>query len=213
MIMNEPSDFIDNGAAAVTLRRLENNLITLGMGTMVFGLWNVAKSISIVFLNQSIFIDMLHKEMIDQDPALMPPDIFLFALFLFGVFLTLSVSLGTRLWIGFSAISVGKNRKKRTFYLPLSVLMILGSAYELYLEGVDLITNLTDEEAIRVQIGDSPLLSIFIELCSIIMIIELLVTAFRIRRIRKAEQLPESSKISRKDLHGISEDLIDHSIL
>lgn len=116
-----------------------------------------------------------------------------------------------RLFIGFSAISVGKNKKKRTFYIPLSFAFVFLSAYEIYIEVADLITRMTGESEYVFMISDDPLLSIFIEITSLVMIIELLIGSFRIRKLRKEQNLSPSSEISIHGLHRISEELNDQS--
>ena len=181
----EESAFLDNREGSVTLRRSENNLIILGMGIMLFGFWNLAKTVGIVFLNKGKLIDAMQKEMAKTDLA--ASDELLFATFLIVVGLILVAGIAARLLIGFSSIAVGRYGRRKKLYLPVTVIYIFASLYEIYLEAYDMFIASGRADHLTLEVADSPLVSIIIEITSVIMMIELVVISMRIRKIKKDE--------------------------
>lgn len=175
--------FLDNSPDAVRLRKYEHNLILVAMGILIFGLWNLAKSLGIIFLNRSVFIDMIRESIADTDVAANEGLIFIILVLI--VALLLSVGLIARLFIGLSAISVGRYKRRKTLYLPVTILYILASVVEIYMDFDYYFLN--SSETIALEISDSPLVSMMIEVTSVIMMVELVVYSVRIRRLRAKE--------------------------
>ena len=209
--MNETFNPVNNSDSAIQLRRYENNLIIVGMGIMIFGIWNVAKSVSVLILNKSVYTEMIHAMLVELDPEMeFLADVVFFTVFAI-TFIILMISIAIRLFIGFSAISVGKNKKKRNLYIPVSFAFIFMGVYEIYVEVSYLITSLSDSSEYVLLISDNPLLSVFIEITSLVMVIELLIASFKIRKLRKEQNISASSEISIKGLRNISDELSDQS--
>ena len=178
--------YLDNSDNAVRLRRHENNLMIIGMGIMIFGMWDIAKTMGILFLNKRIFIDAISENMngVENVDGVFS-DGFVFTIFAGLVISILLVSIAARLIIGISAVSVARKKKKRFFYIPVAVLYIISSIITVYLIIKSVVDTLSGTDIIVLETRDSPIVSVVIEITNIIMMIEVVVSSIKIRKLRK----------------------------
>ena len=214
--MNLETNFLDNRTETIKLRKCENNLVIVGMGIMIFGLWNVAKFFSIMFFNKSYLIDEMQNEM-RADPATANMQVngnILFLILFFMFFALFSIMVIFRLFIGFSAISVGKNKRKRFLYIPLSIiytiLCFLDTIVEFYI-----CFFYSSADSFTLEVTESPIISIIIELTSAIMFIELIINSIRIRKLRKIhgignESITQITEESLADVDSVTNELGQH---
>ncbi len=214
--MNLETNFLDNRTETIKLRKCENNLVIVGMGIMIFGLWNVAKFFSIMFFNKSYLIDEMQNEMSNNpDTAnLQVNGDILFLILLFMFFAIFSIMILSRLYIGFSAISVGKNKRKRFLYIPLSIiytiLCFIDTIVEFYI-----CFFYSDTDSFTLEVTESPIISIIIELTSAIMFIELIINSIRVRKLRKIhgignESITQITEESLADVDSVTNELGQH---
>lgn len=146
-------------------RRLEINLMTLGTGFALFGLWTLIRSGLTLF----VFNDEINQ--IVTDDMRVPVYAVVFAaivlLFLFHAY------------IGISARSDGKGKKKTPLYLVLA-----GIGCLLYVGTIasDIFLMITSQESGLV----TEIATIIIDITTTICLIELMISGIRLRRIRKA---------------------------
>ena len=214
--MNFESNFLDNRTEAIKLRKHENNLVIAGMGVMIFGLWNVAKFFSILFLNKNLLIGEIQNEVAQttETANVQVSGNFVFGLLLLASAAMMSVNVFFRLFIGFSAISVGKNGRKRFLYIPLAIIYaiicLLDSVVEFY---SNFIFSYDGPDAL--QITESPTVSIIIEITSTILFIELIVHSIRIRKLRNThginkESLAQITEENLADVDTVTKELGQH---
>ena len=186
MMNFDNSLYLDNSDNAVRLRRHENNLMIIGMGIMIFGMWDIAKTMGILFLNKRIFIDAISENMngVENVDGVFS-DGFVFTIFAGLVISILLVSIAARLIIGISAVSVARKKKKRFFYIPVAVLYIVSSVITIYLIIQSVVDTLSGTDIIVLETRDSPIVSVVIEITNIIMMIEVVVSSIKIRKLRK----------------------------
>lgn len=151
------------------IRRLENNTFTLGTGVIAFSVWALLR------YTVSFFLDFSYVEGLETA--------FRVAFLIIIVGFALSDVL-LHLYIGVSARSEGKGKKKTPVYLVLTVIVImvylLAIGYELYLLYFTrnyftiLVTMLTD-------------------VTSVVIFIELFVYAVQLRRIRRQNTPKEAT--------------------
>ncbi len=140
----------------VKLRKYENKLIISGLGVILFGIWSVVKSLLSFILNMNT----------DESYNVS---------MLVNVLIFLAIELALRLYIGMSARSEGFGRKKRYAYIVLSVIIsILSFVSLLYLLYANNIESLLQY-----------LVSILFEATSMFAYIELVVSAFAVKKLRK----------------------------
>ena len=136
-----------------TIRRLQNNLITLGTGTIAFGIWTVIKYFLLCTVDIPNIIDSTGQ---------IPDDIYRIAFFIICV-------------IGFSARSEGRGKKKGWFYLITAIITIL-----LYVFGV--ITEITAMFSATEGLLNK-IITLLIDTTSIVLIIEIIISSIKLKKL------------------------------
>lgn len=147
----------------VKIRRFENNLITLGTGIIVFGMWSFVK-----LLLSTLFLEEYNFSKIDPENAV----------FVNVIVWTLAVLIVLLyVWLGLSARAEGKGKRKRIVYLFFVGIVIFFSTLIIILEIYTLVT----------QKGDmlTMFLTIIIDVTRLIFMIELMYSSIALRRLKK----------------------------
>lgn len=147
----------------IKIRRLENNLITLGTGIIAFSIWSFIK-----FMLSYFFVKSNVTEIADDGSAV------LIVIMTWGV-AVLNVLI--YLWLGLSARAEGIGKRKRIIYLIVIGFIITYSVLIVLLEAfliVYLHTNLL-----------TLIITLIIDLTRLIFLIELLYSSVALRRLRK----------------------------
>lgn len=146
-------------------RRREINLITIGTGVILFGLWTVIK-IALSNILIGIKID-----------GVMSDDLILLINIVLWVFV--GIDFLARCYIGFSARTEGKGKHKSIFYLILTGLMIASYSAMIPLEFSAIFTSGDDVLNMIITIG--------IDITSIAFLVELMINSIGLRRIKKPQ--------------------------
>ena len=179
----DSSSFLDNSIDAKSLRKSEKNLVTVGFGIMIFGVWNVIKTFSVLFLNQNAIVNLI-KGYTEEDLNKYVSDSTIFTFIFIWFILFMSVGVIARLYIGCSAIFVGRYKRKKSLYIPITIIYIICSLGEFYYDFNDIFFN-PDSISTNLETRDSPIVTLIIEITSMVMMVELVVLSRRIRRIRR----------------------------
>ena len=175
-------EHIDNRPEQIAIRKAQNNLIVVGSGTILFGVWSGLKMFgSVLMLRNETVSDF--KRVIDVDYTGMP-DSAVFGAILVIAFVLFAIDILFRLYIGRSAIAEGRGKKKSPVYLLAAGIMITFST-------LGIVKSLRAPDEITVIGALMPrvtITSIVIELTSTIMLTEMIVSAIRIRGLRRAEK-------------------------
>lgn len=148
-----------------TIRRLQNNLFTLGTGTIAFGIWTVIK----YFLLCTVDIPN-----IIYSTGQIPDDIYRIAFFI--IVMTVAIfDFILRCVIGFSARSEGRGKKKGWFYLITAIITIL-----LYVFGV--ITEITAMFSATEGLLNK-IITLLIDTTSIVLIIEIIISSIKLKKL------------------------------
>ncbi|MBP5167762.1 MAG: hypothetical protein ILP14_00965 [Oscillospiraceae bacterium] len=152
------------------LRRKQISLHTLGTGIILFGAWSVVRAMLVLQAKPLAELDL------PDDPQIVLFIKILFFLFL-GFFLLASFSF--RLYIGLSAQAEGTGRKKKSFYLYLTAVILLINILAFFLSLYSLFTN---------RFGNyntlDYIVTILVDLTSNILLAQLISTALRVRKLR-----------------------------
>ena len=151
------------------LRRKQVTLVTLGTGVILFGVWSVVKSL--LYFRTNLFADLDTQ----AEPELLPymlATVVIVALFVLA-------DLGIRLKIGRRARAEGMGRRQKNGYLILAALIVLFNlAVELFSIYFVVKNGLSGQSHIEYAV------SMLVDLSSTVLLIELIVTVLRVRKLR-----------------------------
>lgn len=170
---------INNDIDHILIRRSQNTLIVVGMGTILFSVWTVVKTLGSFFLLKDESVAVVKKAAGESGVALSDQQVFYVVLVVMVLFLILF--LAARTFVGMSAISEGRGLRRRYGYLILASIMIILNIASF----VTSFFSTRSQESISVFTNDTSLSALIIELTSMIMLVELVYSAIRIRKVRK----------------------------
>ena len=147
-----------NDPQQIKLRRNQNTLIIVGTGTIAFGVWSFVKTLGMTLItrpdNISGYMSAMQSggvELTDMSETAM----FWTTVVISGILLIIDVS--ARLFVGFSAISVGRGKRHSRWYIVIALLMILGSVisvfmilYSFQLDTEDSVAALSNNSSIKI---------------------------------------------------------------
>ena len=171
---------INNDIDHIQIRRSQNTLIVVGMGTMLFGVWTVVKTLWSFFLLKDESVAVIKKAAGESGAALSDQQVFYVVLVI--MVLLLILYLAARTFVGMSAMSEGRGWRKRNSYLIIASIMII-------IDIVSFVTSLfsagSQEESLSVFSNNTSLSALIIELTSLFMLVDLVYSALKIRKVRK----------------------------
>lgn len=147
----------------VTIRKLENNLITLGTGVIVFGFWSFIK-----FILTAVATGSQMWEDIDEGSK----TTVIIATWIFVILYAL-----VYLWVGMSARAEGNGKHKRIFYL-----IVIGTiaAFSIIIIAVEILGIIYLNTSIGTMI-----ITLIIDATRMVFLIELLCSAIKLRKLKK----------------------------
>lgn len=152
-----------------TIRRLQNNLVTLGTGAIVFGVWTVIKY---------LVYCLIDRPDLSEHAATVPENVMTI------LFIVVTMSLAVfdfilRCIIGFSARAEGHGKKKGVFYLFITVITILiyflgvsAEVYKFITVPENLLRNAT---------------TLIIDATSFILLIEIIYSSIKLKKLLKLQ--------------------------
>ena len=165
------------------LRKYEHNLVISGAGIILFGTWSVVKA-AIFFLATPLgslpdyFTDDLQASLEDAQV----PDVVVIYFVVAFILLFLLLGLMLRLFIGRAAIQEGRRiRRRRPVYIVLAIVVGIG------LVSSTIIRFLPGQKSGMMWEGvaGSPAVSVFVDATSLLCVVELVVSAIMVRRLRR----------------------------
>ena len=164
----------ENDALHIQLRKNQDTLKIVGLGVMAFGAWSIVRTILYTTLQwNSIIENMVEQELSAKTAGIM---------YVIVSVMIMAVEIAIRLYIGRSAIAEGKGKRKRPGYIVVAfliALMNLGLMFSFFmLLGA------------RTEISLDALVTMFVELTSTVILLEMCQSAIRVRKLLRqiAEQ-------------------------
>ena len=147
------------------LRKNRNNLLVSGMGVIAFTAWGGVKSFLLLFLTKE------GAEAIGEVSAFRYGVAVLLSLLSF----TLIVTAALNIYVGLSAISEGKGKKRKNYYVAAAVVLTV-------IRLIGVISDLFFSSGKSFSVMDK-LATIIVDITSLIMMADLTVSAIKIRRL------------------------------
>ena len=152
------------------LRKQQNLLVDAGIGVIMFGIWGVAK-INMYLAMSSEFAEAIQS----TTQAFELDEPFLVKGFWILIAISLVISLSLHLYIGLSAVADGKGKKKGNAYILLTAALLVSN----------LQVNRYAYSGGLQQINTNSVMGLLLDMASLYVMVELLITAIRVKKLRK----------------------------
>lgn len=161
-----------------TIRRLNDHIYTLGTGVIAFAAWTLLKFTLYCTVYQNVLMEEMRVDL--------PADSSVLQVTIIAVWIIVFLDALFQCLIGFSARADGKGRRKSVFYIVLIGLRLLFFVPIVLAEAQSFVT---------VQTGVLyAIITLFIDGTSLVIMVELLVCAVRVRILRKRQrEVPHES--------------------
>ena len=204
-----------NDPKQIKLRKNENILAISGVAVIAFGVWTIIKSAFYLLLQPFDIEIFIPPEQLAEMEAEMGPnvDILTSGVIVGAIFFILFLDLLLRFYIGKSAYADGRARKrKRVIYVIVAIIMAVAFANGIWATVSNLFIGEPTEQSEGVEYMRGVLTSVLLDMTSLLALIELIVSAIQVRRLRK--ELGIEVKNSKDELTILQEEtseIIEHT--
>ena len=168
----------DNSEESIRIRRSQSTLVAVGTGIMLLGVWSAIKAYSYILLRRGSLIEEV-RSYAEEGTELTDGMLLAGVIVVFTIYVL--IELGVRLFIGRSAIAEGKGHRSGKMYIPLTILLIIVTALIIFAEGYSMVDGKPDSNVTEVDWATS----LVIDITSLVMMIEMVVSAFRVKKYKK----------------------------
>ena len=181
MLLNDPDQ--------IRLRRSQATLFNIGTGIVIFGVWTIVKTLLTLFSGRYQLFKTAQELSAGSEYHVSPG---IFAVLLVIMFVIMAFfDIWFRFYVGLHARRDARGKKAGRVYIIITCLMILGSILLITTNVYTLVTRFMTalaaaeavEEAAPPANADIFITSVLIELTSLIMMIELVISAHRVRKL------------------------------
>ena len=181
---------INNGQEDIRLRRDQNTLRIVGAGTIVFGVWSCVKAFGVLFFKRQEIINEILEDAGKTDIQLSEDlEGKMFTVLLIMVLIVLLADLAARLFVGLSAISESRGRRRGILYIAVTCIMI-STSFTTIISVISGSVNKSAAESVSLM-HDSVVSTVLIELTSMVMLTEMVVASVRTKRFRQRTERTE----------------------
>ena len=172
-------------AGKMRLRRDENTLTVVGSGVILFGVWTVVKMVlqeinRFPELMAELGVDELGFEETGLADLGLDPNLLAMAVAFTVVIIVYLMDLGLRVFVGLSARAEGRGRPQGRLYLILAGLLLV-------LSGLSFVSYVITYFSHSEYVVDADA-AILVELTSFITLLQMIISAVRVRRARRMEK-------------------------
>lgn len=169
--------FINNSDKEVEIRKLQNTLVVVGSGTIIFSLWTLIKFIGTFIILRKETVEGViadNQELAGTSETVVFWVLGFFMLFFMGLVVLIQIYMGR------CAIAEGRGKIKTPLYLVFAVLMILGNL----LSAITILrSGASAQETYGALNSDTSLSAVIIDITSVIIMSEMVYSAIRVRQL------------------------------
>lgn len=190
---------INNTEDQINIRRAQDTLVNVGTGVILFGSWEVIKVMLTMIANRAKLLDYMKSniETVTDGPVF--SDTALFLIFFSMAMVFYGFGLVSRIIIGRSAIAEGKGKKTGSVYLVLTAVMILIGVSSFWGDLLLLMGKNAGAVGEDLLLKDVSIVSLFIELTSLVMLIEMAAAAIKVKRYKRRQRRLQEKGMREKD--------------
>ena len=186
---------VNNSEEQRKIRRSQSTLVIVGTGIMMFGVWTAVKSFSIVFLRKEETVQDFLASSSGEGMELTPTQAFIAVLVMTAAYV--AVELAVRVFIGKSAVAEGRGLKTGRAYIIWTYILMFFTLLAILLEiAVTAFITAADLGFLDFDTGDATqgnaITAMIIDTTSMIMMIQMLISAGRVRRYKKQQSRTEA---------------------
>lgn len=168
--------FVNNEPEQIEIRKCQNTLIVVGAGIILFGIWTMVKTMGMLFLLRDETIAAFRNSVADIAGV---SDETIFRAMVAITLIAAAAVLAVRAYIGLSAISEGRGRKRSMIYLLLTGILIISGISSLVTD----FFSMSEPEQLGAFTNDQSFSAAIIEATSLIMMTQMLVSSLKIRKL------------------------------
>ena len=176
--------FVNNEPEQKEIRKSQNTLIVVGTGTILFGIWTAVKFLGLFIMLREETVAAL-KDKIGTVEGL--SDRFIFWTIIGVSIIVTLFALAVRTYVGLSAISEGRGKRPKNIYLVFAIIMIINAVWTF----CNSFFTVQAPEQLGALTRDQSISALIIEATSIIMMTQMVVSAFKIRKLAGAKKKSE----------------------
>jgi hypothetical protein len=177
---------IDNSDETRKLRKSRDTLIIVGRGIILFGVWSAVKLFSLAFLRTSATIAEIRETMPAEAEPISERLIIVLMLVVISIFAL--IEIGIRYYVGSSAIAEGRGTRSGKLYILITYFFIFTSIITLVFMIFAMFSGAEAEEGGE----DVSVASAVIELTNLIMMIEMLISAHKVKKDARQKRREEA---------------------
>lgn len=182
---------INNSDEQRKIRKSQITLVIVGTGVIVFGAWAALKVYLLVLFRKAEIIEAF-RGIIPEEAGPVSDDVFVYAV-LFAATAYVLIELGIRLFVGLSAISEGRGTRSGKMYIFFTVLLIISGLIIVAADTYEIVTSSPVLEFGSFSLSRSDAATSFIvDLTSLVMEVQMVVSAFRIKRFKRKMKKTEA---------------------
>ena len=182
---------INNSAEQRRIRRSQSTLVIVGTGIMMFGIWTALKAYGLALLNSTKMIEETRSYMPEGSDTV--SNGLAFAVILVIVTIYVLFELGIRAYIGLSAIAEGRGKRSGKMYIVLSFILIFIGTLAVVMDAFGVYSSVTGTgSGTDGTTASNQLTALIIDLTSLVMMIEMVVSAFRVKKYKKQQRTGEA---------------------
>ena len=175
---------INNSDEQRKIRKSQITLVIVGTGVIVFGAWAALKVYLLVMFRKAELIKGL-REFVPEDAGPVDDEVLVYVVLIAATVYVL-IELGMRLFVGLSAISEGRGSRSGRLYIFFAILLILSGLIVVAADTYEMVTFSPILEFGNFSLSRSDAATSFIvDLTSLVMEVQMVVSAFRIKRFKR----------------------------
>jgi hypothetical protein len=179
--------FVNNEPEQIEIRKSQNTLIVVGSGIVLFSIWTVVKTMGTLFLLRKETVEGI-RNMMEPVEGITDDAVFLLLIVMFVVFS--AVLMGIRMYVGMSAIAEGRGKRRSRLYIFIAIVMIIGNILYFFTG----FFSTGAPEQLGALSRDQSISTLIIDATSVIMLTQMVISALKIRKFRKAAGKERTAK-------------------